>query len=164
MKWILILLLVGCGASTAQVAMAKSAEYRTSSTEIFQLALSAAEENYKIGETDAAGQRFTTKLQFYTPEGGRQSAGAEGVTQVHAGSVGVQLIVEVVQQGEVARVVVTPKTIQVVGGSPQPRELRPDDPSLPPWVHGRVDALYVAIHDRAKRFATSAPGHVPKAP
>jgi hypothetical protein len=157
MKWIVLLLITiaGCGASTAQVTAAKTAAYRAPGGEILDLALQAARENYKIGDVDASAKRFVTAMQFYTPEGGRQSAGAEGVTMVGGGSVGVQLLVEVHEQGEIVRVSVTPKTMQVVSGSPQPRELKPDDPNLPPWVHGRVDALYVAIHSRAKRFTTT---------
>jgi hypothetical protein len=48
-------------------------------------------------------------------------------------------------------VVVTPITLQMLTGSPKPRELTPDDPNLPGWVRGRVDALAVAIHDAAKQ-------------
>jgi hypothetical protein len=29
----------------------------------------------------------------------------------------------------------------------------PDDPNLPPWVHGRADALSLAIYDKAKSHA-----------
>jgi hypothetical protein len=50
---------------------------------------------------------------------------------------------------------VTPDTLQVVDGSPQPRHLAPDDPYLPPFVLGRADALALAIYERAKPYATA---------
>jgi hypothetical protein len=170
MKWMIVLMLAvaGCtGASSAHIATAKTAEYRASSGAIFDLAIQAAQENYKLGEIDGPGKRFITAPQFYNAEGGRESAGAGDVVQIRQGSVRVQLMVEVFEQGEIARVAITPRTLQVVAGSPKPRELRADDPNLPPWVHGRVDALYVAIYDRAKKFATVTqvrPATAPAAP
>ncbi|MCW5805078.1 MAG: hypothetical protein KIT31_22090 [Deltaproteobacteria bacterium] len=151
----MLAIVAGCGASSAQIMAAKTAEYRAGGGQLLDLAIQAAQEKYRIGEVDGPGRRFITAAQFYNPEGGRESAGAGDVVQVLPGSVRVQFLVEIVEQGEVARVVVVPRTFQVVQGSPQPRELQPDDPNLPPWVHGRVDALYVAIHERAKRFATT---------
>ena len=53
-------------------------------------------------------------------------------------------------------IAVTPRTWQYLAGSPQMRELAPEDPNLPPFVHGRADALAVAIHDRAKGFAIAS--------
>jgi hypothetical protein len=36
-------------------------------------------------------------------------------------------------------------------GSPRPRAMSPDDANMPPWVHGRIDALYVEIHGQAQQ-------------
>ena len=49
-------------------------------------------------------------------------------------------------------VTITPKVFEVLDGSPMPRELSPDDPAMPPWVVGRIDALSVAIYERAKQY------------
>jgi hypothetical protein len=148
-----LVVFVACGASTAEVTAAKTAEYKSSAETIFDLAIQAAQETYKIGEVDGPGHRFATAPQFYSAEGGRESPGAGDVVQVRGGSILLALIVEVDQKaGGGVVVAITPKTFQVVSGSPKPRELKPDDPNLPPWVHGRVDALSVAIYERAKGY------------
>jgi hypothetical protein len=76
------------------------------------------------------------------------------MVQVRDGSVRVTLHVKVIEGADHrVSVVVTPETFQVLQGSPKPRELKPDDPYLPAFVTGRADALVLAIHERAKRYA-----------
>jgi hypothetical protein len=53
---------------------------------------------------------------------------------------------------------VTPITLQALAGSPKPRELKPDDPYLPPWVLGRADQLQFEIYDRARSLVAAPPG------
>jgi len=153
MRWYLVLTLVACGASTKEIATAKQAEYKASANVVLDIAIQVAQESYKLGEVDGQGHRFATAPQFYNSEGGRESPGAEGVVQVREGSIRLELIIEVrdATAGHVV-VVITPRTYQVLAGSPQPRELAPDDPNLPPWVKGRVDALALAIYDHAKQY------------
>jgi hypothetical protein len=150
-----MVVLAACGASSAQIGAAKAAKYAAPPPTIFELAKEAAAESYKIAEVDAATNRFVTELQFYNKEGGRQSAGAEGFVNLSAGSIGLELLVEVVPvEGLTERVavVITPRVLEVVSFSPKPRTLAPDDPSMPGWVHGRVDALAAAIYERAKQY------------
>lgn len=146
-----VLAVVACGPSNTQIRTAKLAEYRAPAPTIYALALAAASVDYKIGDADGAG-RFVTVPQFYNREGGRESAGAGDVVQVRAGSVRLELVVTIVDRVERSSVVITPRTFEVVSGSPKPRELAPDDPNLPPWVTGRADALAVAIYERAKGY------------
>jgi hypothetical protein len=157
MRWLVMLLVVaGCGPSNAQIKTAKTAQYTASVDTIYDIALAVAQENYNVVDAERGNGRFITAPQFYSAEGGRQSAGADDMVMVGAGSVQVQLLVEVVAaDGKQVAVTVTPRTFQVVSGSPKPRELAPDDPSLPPWVLGRADALQVAIYERAKGYASS---------
>lgn len=150
----LVLAAVGCGPSTAEVRRASATKYRAQPGEILAIAESAAEESYKIGEVDSEHPGFITQPRFYSSTGDLQSPGAEGYTQIEAGSVRVAFVVEVVPVDEQHVVVtVTPHTMQVVAGSPQPRELKPDDPYLPGFVKGRTDALSYAIYERAKKYA-----------
>ncbi|MBA3500355.1 MAG: hypothetical protein M4D80_38745 [Myxococcota bacterium] len=156
MKWwmlMLVAVLVACGPSTGQVKTAKLAHYTAPSSTLFQIAVEVAERDYKIGEVDEAGTRFATTPQIYSPEGGRQSAGAGGFINMSDRSVMLTLLVEVLPSEPGHVVVVTPKTFQMISGSPKPRELAPDDPNLPGWVSGRVDSLAVAIYDAAKQHA-----------
>jgi hypothetical protein len=152
MKWLALMFMVAAcgGPSNTEIKTAKSAHYKAEPQTLMQIAMQVAERDYKIGEVDEAGARFATKAQIYSAEGGRQSPGAGGYVQMDSNSIMLSLIVEVVaaQPGNV--VVVTPKTFQMVPGSPKPRELQPDDPNVPGWVHGRVDSLAVDIHAAAK--------------
>lgn len=150
---VLVVLLSACGASSVQIKTAKAAQYDAPVATIFELAKSVASENYVV-DGQPAPTTFSTKWQWYAKEGGRQSAGAGGLAQVSEGSVNLSLSVEVteVAGGKVA-VVITPNVLQLVTGSPKPRQLAPTDPEMPPWVHGRVDELAVAIYERAKQYA-----------
>jgi hypothetical protein len=156
MKWLalaFLLVVAACGGpSTAEVKTAKLAQYALPPATLFDVAIQVAQQDYKIGENDAATGQFMTVPQMYSANGGRQSAGAGGVVQYSGGSLLVALIVEIqpIDEGH-TMVVVTPKTFQAVSGSPKPRELAPDDPSLPGWVLGRADALAVAIYEAAKQ-------------
>ncbi len=147
---VIVVVAAACGPSSKQMRAAKLAEYSASSATMFDIALQVAQENYKPTDIDAPGRRFATEPQFYSAEGGRQSPGKDGFVQYSEGSVILSLAVEVVQVGRRSAVNVFPKTFQMVTGSPKPRELEPDDPNLPPWVLGRVDALAFAIYERAR--------------
>lgn len=157
MRTVLLAILVAlasCGASDQQIASAKTAQYQGTASQLMDIAIAVTQETYKLGEVDGAGHRFTTAPQFYSAEGGRQSAGAGGMVSVGPGSVELQLLVEVLPtEGGLHAVVVTPVTLQVLAGSPQPRELAPTDPNLPGWVLGRVDELKLKIYEAAKSLA-----------
>src|SRR2546423_965323 len=123
MRYVIALALVACGPSGKEMQTAKLAHYRASPAQLLELAEQVAQDKYLIGEVDAAQAMFITRPRFYSPEGDLESAGAEGWVQVRAGSVRVELIVKVVPTGDDQMITVTPRTFQVVGGSPQPREL-----------------------------------------
>jgi hypothetical protein len=145
-----------CGPSSTQIKDAKSAEYKAQPKQVLDVALQVAQQTYKIGAIDPDALKFATAPQWYSKEGGRISPNNEGGGDfVNAGGGDVQLTlivaVHLVPRDRVV-VSVTPKTYELVSGSPQPRELTPDDPNLPPWVLGRVDALAVEIHKHAKVY------------
>jgi hypothetical protein len=150
---------VACGPSASEVRTAKTAEYRADPSAIFQLAMQAAQQDYKIGEVDAGHLRFETVPRFYSSEGDLESEGAEGYVHLLNHSVRVSFIVAVTQtDNQQAAVTVVPHTLQVLAGSPEMRPIEPDDPSLPPWVHGRADALSVAIYQHARGYVAGPPG------
>jgi hypothetical protein len=146
----------GCGPSNAQIQTAKAAQYKAPGQTLLDVAIQVAQQKYKIGGVDAQALTFATVPQFYTKEGGRISATNEftgDFVSASEGDVQLTLVVEIVATDPEHVVVnITPKTLQVVAGSPQPRPLLPTDPDLPPWIHGRVDALAVAIYDAAKQY------------
>lgn len=139
----------GCGPSMAQIQASKTATYRTDPVRALEVAAKVTAETYKIWEVNPEEYTFITAPQWYSSEGGRQSTGAGDVVQIGDRSVQLMMIVSVKPAGDDAvAIAVIPKTFQHISGSPKPRELTPDDPNLPGWVHGRVDALQYAIHQR----------------
>jgi hypothetical protein len=144
-----------CGPSSAEIRTAKTATYQTSAADMYRVALQTAAEDYKVGETNDHETTFATVPQWYSPEGGRQSAGAGDFVQLDDRSVQLSLVVEVVELGSGrVTVTVTPVTMQNLSGSPKPRELAPDDPNLPGWVTGRAESLQLAIYKHGQQFVT----------
>jgi hypothetical protein len=150
--WIAVV--AGCGASSAEVKEAQTAQYKAPRETLFEIALQTTAEDYKIGAADKSRALLMTDGQWYNPEGGRESAGAGDLTQVVDHSVMLMMVVEVMgMDGAPLYVQVTPKVFQYMAGSPKPRELKPDDPNIPGWVQGRVESLQLAIYKNAKQYA-----------
>ncbi|HEY6038615.1 MAG TPA: hypothetical protein VIV58_30240 [Kofleriaceae bacterium] len=154
----MLLAFAACGPSNAELRTAKTAVYADGS-QVFAIAEQAAgDENYKL-VADEGHLTYETVPKWYSPEGDLQSAGADNYTTVNNNSVKVSFIVAVTSAGAGQYVVtVTPHTWQYVAGSPQMRELEPNDPYLPPWVIGRADTLSLSIYDRAKGLALKPVG------
>jgi hypothetical protein len=148
------MVVVACGPSSAEIKTAKTASYKAQPMEVLRIAMQTASETYKIGDANEEQLTFMTQPQWYSPEGGRESAGDQDFVQIRDHSIMLSLIVEVVAPAEDRVMVrVTPKTFQHVSGSPKPRELRPDDPNLPGWVTGRAEQLQLDIHKRLQQYA-----------
>lgn len=154
---LLVALVASCGPSAAQIKEAKAAEYTAHPKQMLDLALQVAQQKYKIGEIDPEALKFITAPQWYTREGGRISPNTDGnngdFVNAGGGDVQVALIVAVhLLPRDRVVISVTPTTFELIAGSPQPRNLAPDDPNLPPWVLGRADALALQIHKHAKPY------------
>ncbi len=151
-----VLCVASCGPSSGQIKTAKAAQYTAPARSLLDVALQVAQRTYKIGLIDLEKLTFATAPQWYSREGGRISPNNEGggdFVNARGGDVQVTLVVHVREvDGGRMLVVVTAKTFELVAGSPQPRELATDDPNLPPWVLGRIDALAVEIHGEAKKL------------
>lgn len=145
----------GCGPSAQQIQIAKATQYKAPPKHLLDLALQVTQSDYKIGAIDIDGLRFATEPQWYSAEGGRRGTNSDvngDYANIGGGDVQVTLVVQVrLVENDRVVVEVTPRTFELVSGSPQPRELKPDDPNLPPWVLGRVDSLAMAIYDQAKK-------------
>jgi hypothetical protein len=142
---------IACGPSASEIKTAKTASYSIQPEEAFKIAGDVTAETYKIGDVHDDKLELLTAEQWYNPEGGRESPGAGGTVQLVDRSIMLLLIVQVVNDGT-THVVVTPKTFQYISGSPKPRELAPEDPGVPGWVHGRVDELQLAIHKHLEKY------------
>jgi len=152
----IVALCISCGPSAAELKTAKTAQYRGNASEMFTDVIAVTEESYKIADASGGGEDsylLATVPQWYSPEGGRESAGDGGFVSIRDRSIRLQIAVELISVGGGFMVTVTPRTFQALNGSPQPRELKPDDPNLPGWVQGRVDTLQLAIHKRLQKYA-----------
>jgi len=151
----LVIVAAACGPSNAELRTAKTAVYRGDVARILALAEQGAlDEHYKVGDVDDGHLTFETVGRFYSPEGDIQSEGAEGFVHVDHHSVKVSFIVTVAQTDtQQYMITVVPRTWEYLAGSPQMRELAPEDPNLPPFVKGRADALALAIYERTQGYA-----------
>lgn len=154
--WI-VAIAAACGPSSAEVRTAQHTAYDADAPVILKAAMQAAQdEHYQIGEVDEANATFATVPKYFTKEGGARTAGADNWIQLGDRGVSLTLIVTVTGGTAPVSVDVTPKTFQIMEGSPQPRELKPDDPNLPGFVTGRVEQLSLAIYEHAKRYAVAS--------
>jgi hypothetical protein len=148
-----------CGPSAAELKAARMARYQGNAAELFDVIERTTAEDYKIGDTKRADENdasfaLMTVPQWYNPEGGRESEGADGFVSLVDRSVQLAIIVQLAAAESGGYVVtVTPKTFQHISGSPKPRELAPDDPNLPGWVQGRVEELHLRIHKALRKYA-----------
>ena len=159
--FIALAMLVACGPSAAELKTAKTASYVGDPKTMFETVIATTGETYKVAEATQDGETYKliTAEQWYSPEGGRQSSGTGDYVQIDDRSIRLQLLVEMTSQTisdtrTRTMVVVTPVAYQHIAGSPQPRELKPDDPNLPGWVSGRVDSLHLAIHKSLQKYAS----------
>ena len=151
--------LFGCaGPSSKEIRTAKLAEYDAQTAQILDIATQVIQQKYKVADIDPQQAKIITSAQWYSEDGGRRGTANEGngdyLVNMRGGDIELSLEVRVLgAAGGRVLVTVEPHTRQLVSGSPQPRPLAPDDPNLPPWVKGRVDALAVDIYNAAKQFA-----------
>lgn len=151
--------LVACGPSAAQVKTARTAQYQTSASTVFQAAVDALEANdYKIKAADPVAARAITVERWYEPDGTSLSRDSDGRPLMSsAGAVVFAIEVGVVSEAEgVFRVDVLPHVLQQRDGYSSPLAIKPDDPAMPGWVHGKVDNVYLSIYGALKGSAKVA--------
>jgi hypothetical protein len=150
----LLPIVLACGPSAAELRTAKTAVYAGDVNRIVALAeAGAGDEHYKLGSVDDGHLMFETEPRFYSPEGDLQTPGAGDYVKIDNHSVKVSFVVTVTAiDTNRYSITVVPRTWQYIAGSPQMRELAPDDPNLPPFVRGRADALSIAIYGRTQGY------------
>lgn len=143
------LVLVACGPSSAEIRTAKEAHYTLPLDVVFAAVHDVAKASYGVIDGNAEEGWVMTDGQWYAPEGGVEPK-TEGGQFVGDRSVFFQMEIHVRGTEGDWTIEVIPRAMQNISGSPQARELAPDDPAMPGWAHGRVDNMYVAIYDRLK--------------
>lgn len=161
----------GCGGpSSAEVQEARSARYGTTPEAALDAAVQGAQDaKWKVEQVDPQALGFRTDAKWFEPDGTSEdkALGSEdNVVSLEDGSILLAFIVYVKgADGDIA-IEVQPKIFQKLAGSPQPVQLSEKDASLPGWVTGKIDNLYVSIHQRlkAKMAAGTASAPAPAAP
>ena len=154
----LVMGVVGCGPSAGQVKQAKEARYQAEPNVVFKAAADAVASRYKIQNADAGAGVILTVARWYEKDGTFEDKAADG-SQVMAedGSVLLAFEVRVVGKPGPLQVQVVIHAKQIRSGYSALYELRQDDPAMPGWVTGKVDDLYVTIHDSLKGYQLSPP-------
>ncbi len=159
------LALVACGASSKEVAMAKTARYRGDKLELFSAARAAIENaNYKIAKSDETSLQVQTEARWFSPEGLSQTPRGEGseMTDLVDKSINIAMVVALLPDGDDWVVKVTPVMARFNRGIPKPEPLKEGDASLPGWVESKTDTLALDIHKALSKWEVkSVPGQAP---
>ena len=154
---VIAIAVLGCGgASSAQVQEARAAKYDAPPEVVFNAVLEAVSSLHEIAAHDPSQGLIETVSKWYEPSGMSAPKGADDQAYVEDGSVLLGFAVGVRGEPGAWHVEVLPLASQVVAGSPQGRRLRPGDPSMPGWVQGKVDNIFVAVHAKLKEYAVGA--------
>ena len=151
------LALAACGASRAEVEVARGARYRGAPLAMFAAARSATADKYQIAESDETTLRIVTAGRWYTPDGLGASERNGDMRDVPDRSVHFKAIVKLLPQGDAWKVSVEPVMLRYFTGRPNPDRLALDDPSVPGWARGRVDLLRAAIHHALAAYQVAEP-------
>jgi hypothetical protein len=159
---------VSCGPSAAQVKTAREARYKGDPATLYAAAKAATESDYKIAVSDDAAHMLRTEGRWYTPDGQLDKTRGSDISRLQENSINFVVIVRLIKADNDAYTVsVEPVAQRLRGLSSAPEQLDMKDPSVPGWVHGKVDSLQLAIHERLKGYAVagaSVPAMVPPAP
>jgi hypothetical protein len=153
--------LAACGASRQEVEAAQAARYRGDKLALFQAARQATADKYPIVTSDETALRIETAGRWYTPDGLGASERNNDMRDVPDRSIHLRMLVRLVPAGDDWTVAVEPVMMRYFAGRPNPDRLKPDDPSLPGWTHGRVEQLYSAIHRALVRYEVVQGGMPP---
>lgn len=155
-----VALAAGCGPSSGQVRQARETRYQGTRDEVF-LAMTEAlgQEQQRIDKSDPDAAAALTVGRWYEPDGTYEdkALGRDSV-QVEDGSIYLAFVVQVVGDAPPFQVVVEPTVDQFRSGYSALYHMKPDDPQMPGWIHGKVDDLQLALYARLKSRAIAAPG------
>ena len=162
--------LAACGGATSnEVTSARSAHYTGDKMALFKAMADAVQNKYTIEKVDNNALMVETVGRWYNPDGLSVSERMDDIRDVPDKSVHIAYLVALVGDGSSFVVDIKPKYYRYHRNTPQPEPLKEDDISLPGYVHGKLDAFAVDIHDALKQYqvsapATGAPAATPTAP
>jgi hypothetical protein len=157
------LALCACGASSKEVAMAKTARYQGDKLMLFAETKAAVEGKYQLAKTVEVSLGIQTIPRWFTPEG-LAANDAGDVSMMQDRSLNIAMVVQLLPDGDNWIVKVTPMIARYNRGIPKPEPVKESDFSLPNWVGSRTDELALDIHKRLQKYQVqTVPGQVPPA-
>ena len=158
---LILCVLSACGASSSEVKGAKQAHYKGDKMALYNAAKDAVAAKYKIDKSDEPNLTLQTVGRWYTPEGLGASERGD-MRDVPDRSINITFSVALRPDGDAYIVQITPAYLRYFAGRPNPDTLTADDPSLPGFAPGKVDALAVDIHEALKAYEVqSVPATIP---
>ncbi|HEY5937032.1 MAG TPA: hypothetical protein VIU61_20420 [Kofleriaceae bacterium] len=162
---LLLALLAACGGSSSQVKTAREARYTAPEATLFNEVKAVVAKDYPIVLEDPNTLTLKTQQRWHTPEGPLDQAPGDNAARLNEGSINLSFIVSLDKVEGGHRVKVEPVILRKDAISSAPEKLSPENALVPGWVHGRIDSLEIAIHDRLKAYAgTGAPAATAPAP
>ncbi|HEY4244277.1 MAG TPA: hypothetical protein VGM88_30900 [Kofleriaceae bacterium] len=153
--------IAACGPSGQEMSQAKTARYHGDKMAIFHAAKDATEAKYKLGKVDEVALGFQTEGRWYTPEGLAASERNGDMRDVPDKSLSIVFVVRVLPDGDNFIVQVEPHYMRYFAGRPNPDVLEANDPSIPGFATGKVEALQYDIYQALKPYAVASTGGTP---
>lgn len=136
----------GCGPSSKDVQNARSAHYQTDRSKVFQASIDALERaGYQIAVADPDAGTLRTAMRIFDGEGGSVKTAWSDRDQL----VSLELELHVITDTGGTRLEITPIGFESRPGYKR-APLKPSQPPMSSWIAGKVDRMYVAIHDTLK--------------
>lgn len=161
---IALVALVACGPSGKEVAKAKQARYQGDKLTLFAAVKAATESKFKLQKSDETTLGMQTIGRWYSPDGLAVSASTDDVRDLVDQSINLTIVVELLPDGDNWVVAVRAIMMRFNKGQPKPDPLDAKNPSVPGWVHGKIDQLQFAIYERMKQYEVKGVGGIAPAP
>ena len=151
-KLALLLALIACGGTSSQVKTAREARYTAPEATLFNEVKAVVGKDYPIVLEDPNTLTLKTQQRWHTPEGPLDTAPGDNAARLNEGSINLSFVVSINKVEGGHRVKVEPVILRKDAISSAPEKLSPENALVPGWVHGRIDSLEIAIHDRLKTY------------
>jgi hypothetical protein len=148
--------LAACGgASSNEATTARTAHYSGDKMVLFKALADAVKDKYPIDKYDNNALILETVGRWHTDEGDSVSERMDDIRDVPDKGLHIAYVVALVADGNTYVVDIKPKYYRYHRNSPKPEPLKEDDISLHGWVHGKLDAFAVNVHEALKQYEVS---------
>lgn len=135
-----------CGPSAAEIKRARTASYTCDRDTVIQAVVAEVEARQPpLAAVDGDRGIVLSEFRWHDRDGLRKKKGS---AEVREGDVMFSVAAGIQPQGRGWVVLVVPRVLLHVTGSPRGKELIKGDPEWPDWADGKADILYVALHKR----------------